>query len=98
APVIAAWDFTRDIGTDRVHDSGPHGFHGRTHQQPARAMTDHTWRGDALDWTRDPGSHGAIHFHDDDLVDAGWEPDFDLDLPGDLARGIYAVRTYGAGC
>ena len=95
-PVIADWDFSVDISSERIHDSGPLALHGRTHNLPTRAMTDHTWRGQALEWTRDPTCYGAIHFHDDDLADAGWEADFEVTLPADIASGIYAVRLTAA--
>ena len=37
-------------------------------------MTGHSWRGAEVDWRQAPEQYGAIHFHDDDLEDAGWEP------------------------
>ena len=93
AAIVAAWDFAREIPTDRLVDTGPNGLHGRTRNLPTRAVTDHTWRGHHHDWTA-PGAtgYGAIHFHDDDLEDAGWEPDLDVTVPPDLPSGIYAVR------
>ncbi len=39
----------------------------------------------------DPSEYGAIHFHRDDLEDAGWEADFELTIPADLPSGIYAA-------
>ena len=95
APVFAAWDFTREIPSDRIVDVGLHQLHGRLHQMPVRAVTDHTWNGTHHDWTVDPRAYGAIHFHDDDLIDAGWDPDVELTLPDDLPSGIYAVRLRG---
>jgi len=92
APVVAAWDFSLEISSDRVRDVGPSGLHGRTVNLPARAMTDHTWRGASLDWTADASGHGAIHFHDDDLADARWQVDFEVALPTTLPSGIYAVK------
>ena len=90
--LVAAWNFAVNISTDMVHDEGPFGLHGHTRNMPARAMMDHTWRGDVLDWTRDSGSYGSIHFHDDDLDDAQWEVDFEVALPTLLPSGIYAVK------
>ncbi len=45
-----------------------------------------------MDWTQAPDQYGAIHFHDDDLVDAGWQEDFALELPAGLRSGVYAAR------
>lgn len=95
-PVVVAWDFSIGISTEELHDTGPFHLLGRSHNLPARGMTDHTWRGQSLDWTRDASCYGAIHFHDDDLADAGWEADFEVVLPVDLPTGIYAVRLAAA--
>jgi N,N-dimethylformamidase len=59
---------------------------------PARAVPGVRWNGDVHDWRLDPSHYGAIHFHDDDLVDAGWDPSFMLDLPVDIPSGVYALR------
>jgi len=49
------------------------------------------------DWRRAPEQYGAIHFHDDDLEDAGWEPDFALTLPdGTGATTLLSVPGLGA--
>ena len=55
-------------------------------------MTGHNWTGAVMDWTRAPEQYGAIHFHDDDLVDANWQPDFELEVPAGLRSGVYAAR------
>ena len=48
-----------------------------------------------MSWCNAPAEYGAIHFHDDDLYDAGWDTDFDFSVPESLKSGIYAahVRT-----
>ena len=55
-------------------------------------MTSHNWTGDEFDFKRAPEQYGAIHFHDDDLDDAGWEVDFELMVPEELRSGVYAAR------
>jgi N,N-dimethylformamidase len=52
----------------------------------------HNWSGVTTDWTTAPEQYGAIHFHDDDLVDACWEPDFAFTVPDALRSGVYAAR------
>ena len=89
---IAAWDFAREISSTMVIDTSPNQLHGQAVNLPARAMTGHNWTGEAMDWRHAPEQYGAIHFHDDDLYDAGWETDFELVVPQDLKSGIYAVR------
>ncbi len=90
--VIAAWDFSRDIGTDRVSDLGPNRLHGRTVNLPSRGCKGFNWSGAEQNWRHAPREYGAIHFHDDDLYDAGWEADFEYEVPKDLPSGVYAVR------
>ncbi|MBI3515442.1 MAG: N,N-dimethylformamidase, partial [Proteobacteria bacterium] len=70
---------------------------GVTVNLPTRAMRGHNWTGAAMDWTRAPEQYGAIHFHDDDLVDACWEPDFEFQIPADLRSGIYAAKLSADG-
>jgi N,N-dimethylformamidase len=90
--VVAAWDFSHDIGSDRITDTGPHGLHGRTVNAPTRAVTGRCFSGRVTNYHLAPEEYGAIFFHDDDLEDAGWEPDFAWTLPDDLASGVYAVH------
>ena len=94
-PLVAAWDFSRDPSSTRVTDVSPAGLHGETVQTPARAMTGHAWSGQEMNYARAPGEYGAIHFHDDDLTDAGWHADFTLTVPDDLPSGVYAAKLSG---
>ena len=89
---IAAWDFARDFDSDVVSDTSPQRLHGRLVNMPARAMTGHNWSGNETDFRRCPEEYGAIHFHDDDLEDAGWAVDFELDVPESMQSGFYAAR------
>ncbi|ANK81921.1 MAG: hypothetical protein TEF_14795 [Rhizobiales bacterium NRL2] len=95
--LIGCWDFSCDIRTDRITDLGPGGRHGRLINLPARASTGFNWTGEAHDWREKPGHYGAVHFHDDDLYDAGWEQDFSFTVPADLPSGLYAVRLRHGG-
>jgi N,N-dimethylformamidase len=95
--VAAIWDFADGIGTTKILDRSPHGLHGRTVNAPKRAVTGAAWDGSVHDWRRDPSHYGAIHFHEDDLYDAGWAPSLALRLPDDLRSGFYAVRLQASG-
>ncbi len=55
-------------------------------------MTGWRWAGECLDWTVRPDLYSAIHFHGDDMSDAGWETDFSFSVPVDLPSGVYSVR------
>ncbi|MSO73739.1 MAG: N,N-dimethylformamidase [Alphaproteobacteria bacterium] len=91
--IVAAWDFSRDMKSTRIIDCGRHGLDGTLVNLPARAMTGHSWPGgQGASPANHPEHYGAIHFHDDDLYDAGWDCDFALIIPIGLKSGIYAAR------
>tara|TARA_B100000676_G_C18088287_1_gene857047 strand:+ start:1348 stop:3576 length:2229 start_codon:yes stop_codon:yes gene_type:complete len=90
--LVAAWDFSRDIGRKRVTDVGFNGLHGEAVNLPSRGVKGFNWSGHEQDWKRAPQEYGAVHFHDDDHYDAGWEADFTYVIPADLKSGIYAAR------
>ena len=94
---IGAWDFAADISTTRVRDASASELHGETVNMPTRAVTDHTWSGDQVRWCDAPEQYAAIHFHDDDLADAGWQPDLSLQVPATLRSGVYALRLDAPG-
>jgi N,N-dimethylformamidase len=91
AGALGAWAFEDEPSTDRIYDRSTYGHHGLLVQMPARAMVGHNWDGQ-VDVRIAPEQYGAIHFHVDDLEDAGWEPDLEIALPDDLPSGVYAVR------
>jgi N,N-dimethylformamidase len=95
--VVAAWDFTREItaagvASDAITDTGPHGLHGRLVNAPMRAATGRWWTGREEDFTKAPEHYGAIHFHETDLEDCGWDTDIALRVPDDLPSACYALR------
>ena len=90
--LVAAWDMSADISSSRVSDAGPHRLHGTAVNMPARGMTGHNWTDGEHDFKRARSQYGAIHFHDDDLEDAGWEVAFELTVPEDMKSGAYAAR------
>ena len=90
--LLARWDFARDISSARILDTGPYGLNGRLLNLPARAMTGSAWDGSEMCFRHAPDHYGAIHFHDDDIYDFGWETDFSFTIPEDMPAGIYAAR------
>ena len=92
---VADWDFSQDMSSTRLVDVGPHGLHGRLVNLPARAMTGSNWTGREMCWRHAPAEYGAIHFHEDDIHDCGWETDFSYTVPDDLAPGLYAAKLRG---
>jgi N,N-dimethylformamidase len=90
--LVGAWDFAREIPGDDIVDVSGNGLDGIAVNLPTRAMTGHLWNGEVHRWSEKPEHYAAIHFHDDDLYDAGWEADFEVAIPGDMRSGIYAVK------
>ena len=95
--LVAAWDFSADIATDRVTDTSDHELHGRAANMPTRAVTGYNWTGTETNFRLAPHEYGAIHFHDDDLEDAGWESDFAFTVPSDFRSGVYAAHLRANG-
>jgi N,N-dimethylformamidase len=94
--VRAAWDFALDTPTDRVRDISGHHLDGVAVNVPARGMSGHAFGGGERSWVHAPETHGAIHFHDDDLEDCGWDVAFELTVPDWLASGVYAAKLSAA--
>ncbi|MBS0224028.1 MAG: N,N-dimethylformamidase [Proteobacteria bacterium] len=92
ADLVAEWDFSREISGTRVIDIGPGAHHGHTVNLPTRAMKGHDWDGSEYNWQHKPEHYGAIHFHDDDLYDCGWETDFTFEVPAGLRSGLYCAH------
>lgn len=90
--LVAAWDFAIDISLATVTDTAPHELHGEAINMPSRAMTGHNWTGREVNVNNASEQYGAIHFHHDDLTDAGWDVDFELHVPERLRSGVYAAR------
>ena len=95
--VLVDWAFEVDSQGSRIVDRTGHGHDGTLVNHPARAMTGHRWDGSATSLGQDPAHYGAVHFHDDDLIDAGWVVDAHVELPQGLPSGIYAIRLAVAG-
>jgi N,N-dimethylformamidase beta subunit-like, C-terminal len=45
-----------------------------------------------MNWGYRPRHYAAIHFHEDDLYDCGWDTDFEVTISGAMASGVYGVR------
>ncbi|WBV45194.1 N,N-dimethylformamidase beta subunit family domain-containing protein [Pseudoroseomonas cervicalis] len=90
--LLGAWDFSEGMATDTVQDRSAWRRHGVLHQGPARAMTGANWDGSVRAWTEAPWQYGAIHFHRDDMAEAGWQADLRLRIPPDWRSGFYTLR------
>jgi N,N-dimethylformamidase len=97
AEVLAAWDFSQGIEGSTITDIGPGKHHGRLVNQPTRAVVGARWSGAEMCWRNAPRDYAAIHFHDDDLDDCRWQPDFTWTVPADMRSGAYAFHLTSKG-
>ena len=92
--ILAAWDFSIDISTNRITDVTANQLHGELINLPTRGVAGQAWNGDEHCWVKRPEHYGAIHFHDDDLYDCGWHVDFEVTIPDDLPSAVYAFYIH----
>ncbi len=90
--LVADYDFSAGISSTALVDRSTGSYHGILYQAPTRAVTSHNWTGEQLDFRTAPEHYAAVHFHEDDIEDAGWEADITWRLPEDLAGGTYALK------
>ncbi|MDZ7709552.1 MAG: DUF6605 domain-containing protein [Roseovarius sp.] len=93
--VVAAWDLATAIPQSHVPAlTGPA---LQLVNFPTRAMTGSAWDASEMCWRHKPGHYGAIHFHEDDIYDFGWQTDFTLTVPEDMPSGVYVMHIEGDG-
>ncbi|GAB3053017.1 large subunit of N,N-dimethylformamidase [Intrasporangium mesophilum] len=90
-----AWDFSKEMDSHRVVEVR-RGNHGHLANRPTRAVRSHDWEPGNQDFRVHPELWSAIHFHEDDLDDAGWATTYSIKVPPDTASGVYAVDLGGA--
>ncbi|EXJ80646.1 hypothetical protein A1O3_06930 [Capronia epimyces CBS 606.96] len=93
AQILARYDFSLQISSDTIVDVSGRGFHGTLINAPTRAVQGYDWDGTSVDWAKASHGYGAIHFHEDDLDDAGWATDISIRIPPDVRSGAYAVEV-----
>ena len=91
-PERIAWDFSKKVSSSSVPSLHDPDDELVLHNSPARAMTGSNWKGQEMSWRHAPELYGAIHFHDDDLIDADWETTFSWHIPPDMPSGVYVMR------
>ncbi|MBR0896689.1 hypothetical protein JQ616_17130 [Bradyrhizobium tropiciagri] len=95
---VAHWNFSaniskRGIASDLCLDISASDAHGTAVNLPMRGATGWSWSGEEDRYWSAPDQYGAIHFHDDDVGDAGWETDVTLIVPPSMRSGAYALRV-----
>jgi N,N-dimethylformamidase len=90
--LLAAWDLSQQLDDFVAPDNGPRGCDLVLHNAPTRSVPGRRWDGSVHDPRLGPDHYSAVHFHEDDLEDAGWPADVRLDVPAELRSGIYGFR------
>ncbi|MBT8446615.1 MAG: LamG domain-containing protein [Gammaproteobacteria bacterium] len=93
---VGRWDFAVDMAGTSIADTSPRGCHGVAVNRPTRAVTGPNWDGSVESFTAAPHMYNAIHCHEDDLDDAGWEPSFAFEIPESLPSAVYAMKLTAA--
>jgi N,N-dimethylformamidase len=88
---LGAWDFSLEMHSKRIVDTGRLGHHGELVNTPTRAVCGALWTGQEHCFRHAPEQYGAIHFHDDDLDDCCWPATHALTLPEGLKSDAYAL-------
>lgn len=89
--LIAQWDGSVSLAGERLHETVA-GHHALLVNRPTRAVTGWSWSGREVNPACAPTEYAAVHFHDDSLDDAHWEPDAEWTVPEDAFSGVYAAR------
>ncbi len=89
---LALWDFSLEIDSQRIVDVGLHQLDGNLFNCPTRAMKGINWYGTEQAWMHSAWAYGAIHFHEDDIYDCGWETDFEFTVPRNFRSAMYSMR------
>ena len=75
-----------------IKDSSGNGSDGVLFQTPTRAVRGACWDGTHQNVRDAPEQYAAIHFHEDDLTDAGWSDVVSWSVPMSLKSGQYAFK------
>lgn len=90
--LLAWWDLSSGIEGFGIKGATRDSPDGTLTNAPTRAVTAHNWDGSCYEWRYSPWFYGAVHFHEDDIDDAGWSSTLTVHLDDGLPSGVYALR------
>ncbi|WP_020659959.1 N,N-dimethylformamidase beta subunit family domain-containing protein [Amycolatopsis benzoatilytica] len=95
--LLSAATSVLDLGADPagawVPDLGELTSGAEVRHLPGRGVPGPFWTGAEADFRNAPAEFDALHLHEDDLADAGWEPDLTWTVPASLPTGVYALKV-----
>ena len=90
---IARWDFGLRMDSQAIRDVSGNERHGVLAQTPTRGVTGSSWDATTQNYQHALQQYAAIHFHEDDITDAGWKDSISWSIPDDLHSGVYALKV-----
>lgn len=91
---VGALALGREPAATVAVDDGDLTTGGRIVNRPAGSVPGPFWQRRETDPRRCAADeYDALHFHDDDLDDAGWDTDLTLRVPDDVPSGVYALKV-----
>jgi hypothetical protein len=84
-------DVAGDPGSAVVRNRSGAFLSGRLVNAPTRAVPGRAWNGSGLSPREMPDHYGAIHFHSDDLEDAGWPVSATVEISPTAESGSYCL-------
>ena len=88
--LLAKWDLSRGMKTTWI--PGENCPQLELINFPTRAVKSSMWDGSEMNWNHKHEHYAAVHFHEDDIYDFGWETDFIFEIPKNMDSGIYLMR------
>src|SRR5690606_21706533 len=74
-------------------DASGNGHDGILVNMPTRAVLGADWDRETFDWPSGPEWFNAIHFHEDDISDAGWVENLCVRIDEKTPSGVYALKV-----
>jgi N,N-dimethylformamidase len=94
--LIGSWDMSADHQSALLPGGGSAKQAAHLVNAPTRSIPGPSWDGTVHAPSQDPAHYDAVHFHVDDLEDAGWPADVSIETDV-LKSGVYAARLTSAG-
>lgn len=85
------WDFSADMTEFVIPNTSSAERPLTLLNAPMRAVQGLTWRGNEMAWKAAPSQYSAVHFHEDDLGDCGWDTSLELVIPAGMKSGVYGL-------
>lgn len=89
--LICAWSFRASPEPCQTDLSPARILANATHH-PLTGVKGARWTGETHDRRLKPAHYSAVHCNSDAMTDAQWRPSLSLDLPDDVASGVYALE------